>query len=196
MAKRSVKGTDLPEHILTFSFCQADGRILHVYMKHSGPTKPATDLFVFDPPTGPKELLTNTATTATPSLPPSQSYNGFREEADRNRLERRRADPEVQDGRYGFESREEEPPPPPPPAKYNDRDDDRRNDSYPRDGRRDDRPRYNGGRGGGGGGRGYSRNGGSFRRNDDRRSLYSDEIMIDPPERSRTDTRDRPRGYR
>lgn len=73
-------------------FLQADGRVLHIYMKHGPPTPRAPH--VPNIPTEPKP--------ATPDLfRPKPTYDGPREVSDRNR---RRAEPEFQDGRYGFNS--------------------------------------------------------------------------------------------
>lgn len=70
---------------------QADGRILHIYMKHgaslSTPVVPASK-----PPVTPEVDLSRN----------EPSYDSQREQYDRNR---RRADPEFQDGSYGFESK-------------------------------------------------------------------------------------------
>lgn len=46
----------------------------------------------FNPPTGPRAL----SNSQTP-------YDGLREQADRERRENRRADPQIQDGAYGFD---------------------------------------------------------------------------------------------
>jgi hypothetical protein len=48
----------------------------------------------FNPPTGPRALTNGQSNQS--------AYDGFREQADRERRENRRADPQVQDGTYGF----------------------------------------------------------------------------------------------
>ena len=138
---------------------QADGRILQVYMKVGGPTPPAALAPSKIPvePRAPRVDLTRD---------PAPSYDIQREQSDRNR---RRADPEFQDGSYGFDAREDvmdvdvdaprsdapvdvpnpessrsDPPRTDPPRseRRDDRRDDRRDSR--RDDRRDDRrePRY------------------------------------------------------
>lgn len=75
---------------------QADGRILHVYMKQGGPASPAATPV----PNAPSEPRANRKDPAHAEL----SYNVQREQSDRNR---RQADPEFQDGSYGFESKDD-----------------------------------------------------------------------------------------
>jgi hypothetical protein len=110
--------------ISTFNNQKADGRILHVYMARSGPS-----------PTGvlhrkksePTELFAAEATPALAAkvLIPEETgavggeddiemveetpYTDARQSADQDRREResRRAEPDVQDGRYGFGNRSE-----------------------------------------------------------------------------------------
>jgi len=78
-----MAGSDIP--------LQADGRILHIYMKNgassSTPVAPARK-----PPVTPHVDLSRNEST----------YDSQREQYDRNR---RRADPEFQDGSYGFDSK-------------------------------------------------------------------------------------------
>lgn len=84
--------------ISTFNNKKADGRILYVYMKVGGPTpSPALAPLRKTPiePRGPRIDLTRD---------PAPSYDIQREQSDRNR---RRADPEFQDGSYGFDARED-----------------------------------------------------------------------------------------
>jgi len=81
--------------VATDALVQADGRVLHIYMKHGPPTPIAPR--VQSTPTEPKPV--------TPDLFRAKlSYDGQRETSDRNR---RRAEPEFQDGRYGFDSTED-----------------------------------------------------------------------------------------
>ena len=75
---------------------QADGRILYVYLKQG---KITTGSGV-PPPNAPSEPKANRDVTHQDPL-----YNQQREQSDRNR---RRAEPEFQDGRYGFESKEDQ----------------------------------------------------------------------------------------
>jgi len=70
---------------------QADGRILHIYMKH-GASSSTPIAPVRKPPVTPEVDLSHN----------ESSYDSQREQYDRNR---RRADPEFQDGSYGFESK-------------------------------------------------------------------------------------------
>ncbi|KAI4211638.1 MAG: hypothetical protein LQ351_005541 [Letrouitia transgressa] len=80
--------------IATFNNKRADGRIIHVYMKQvdaqnvpdPSPTQAPSE------PRAPRVDLTKT----------EPKYDAQREQTDRNR---RRAEPEYQDGRYGFESK-------------------------------------------------------------------------------------------
>ncbi|CAD6579573.1 MAG: hypothetical protein ASARMPRED_009185 [Alectoria sarmentosa] len=84
--------------ISTFNNKKADGRILYVYMKVGGPTpSPASAPLRKTPiePRAPRIDLTHD---------PAPSYDTQREQSDRNR---RRADPEFQDGSYGFVARED-----------------------------------------------------------------------------------------
>jgi hypothetical protein len=48
----------------------------------------------FNPPTGPRSLTSGQSNQG--------AYDGFREQADRERRENRRAEPEIQDGTHGF----------------------------------------------------------------------------------------------
>lgn len=75
---------------------QADGRILHVYMKQGGPASPAATP-VPNAPSEPRAARKDTAHA-------EPSYNVQREQSDRNR---RQADPEFQDGSYGFEAQDD-----------------------------------------------------------------------------------------
>ncbi len=81
--------------LLTFE-TQADGRILHVYMKQGGPANPAATP-VPSVPSEPRVARHDLARV-------EPSYNVQREESDRNR---RQADPEFQDGSYGFEAKDD-----------------------------------------------------------------------------------------
>ncbi|MCJ1225212.1 hypothetical protein MMC12_001861 [Toensbergia leucococca] len=83
--------------VAMFNNKKADGRILHVYMKQ-GPPQPSTPAPepVRQTPTEPK--------AARPDNNPFSLYDSQREQSDRNR---RRADPEFQDGSYGFETKED-----------------------------------------------------------------------------------------
>lgn len=150
--------------LLTFTL-QADGRVLHVYMKQENTTPaittpnhpaadesraPRADLTRPDPP--PPELplqeslhsdsIRPEPTTPDPVRPGTYDYQ--REQSD---LNRRRAEPEIQDGSYGFESRDER----------MDVDMDNRRDSWRSDQRESERPRT------------------VVRTRDDRR-LYSDDL--------------------
>ncbi|KAK2759380.1 hypothetical protein FQN54_002858 [Arachnomyces sp. PD_36] len=123
--------------IATFNNQKADGRVLHVRMKAGGAsTTPAES--TFNPPTGPRD---------------QSNFNGQREQADRERRERK-AEPQIQDGSYGFDDRRAQPQRRP-----------QQNDNS-----RDTRRSY-GGRGAG------SRDG------EGQNGLYSDEMMIDEPSR-------------
>ena len=149
-AWRIVHRLPIPELIPEI---QADGRILQVYMKVGGSTPPP-------PPPAPaprKTPIEPKAPRVDLTRDPAPSYDTQREQSDRNR---RRADPEFQDGSYGFDAREDvmdvdmdaprsdapvdvpqpdssrsDPPRTDPPR--SERRDDRRDDR--RDGRRDER---------------------------------------------------------
>ncbi|KAL9073746.1 MAG: hypothetical protein Q9161_002784 [Pseudevernia consocians] len=84
--------------ISTFNNKKADGRILYVYMKVGGPTP--------SPAVAPvrKTPIERRAPPIDLTHDPAPSYNTQREQSDRNR---RRADPEFQDGSYGFDARED-----------------------------------------------------------------------------------------
>ncbi|KAL8723747.1 MAG: hypothetical protein Q9225_000042 [Loekoesia sp. 1 TL-2023] len=106
--------------IATFNNKRADGRLLHVYMKVGKPSTlpkpPSQDLSRNessrdDPPYN--ETPHNQPPRNAPSEPKAarvdltyedNSYDKQREQSDRNR---RRAEPEFQDGSYGFEARED-----------------------------------------------------------------------------------------
>ena len=77
---------------------QADGRILYVYMKVGGPTPSPAFVPLRKTPTEPK------APRVDLTRDPAPSYDTQREQSDRNR---KRADPEFQDGSYGFDARED-----------------------------------------------------------------------------------------
>ncbi|KAA6412908.1 MAG: hypothetical protein FRX48_03901 [Lasallia pustulata] len=84
--------------IATFNNQKADGRILHVHMKHaaSAPAPPAAPVRAV--PTGPRATR--------PDLIRAESaYNSQREQSDRDR---RRAEPEFQDGSYGLGGRDDD----------------------------------------------------------------------------------------
>ncbi|KAL8943988.1 MAG: hypothetical protein Q9216_000697 [Gyalolechia sp. 2 TL-2023] len=112
--------------IATFNNKRADGRLLHVYLKVGKPTSP-TKQPAHEPPRNseyaPKDLprddllLTENPSSEPPRNAPSEpkasrtdltyeenSYSKQREQSDRNR---RRAEPEFQDGSYGFEKKED-----------------------------------------------------------------------------------------
>ena len=77
---------------------QADGRILYVYMKVGGPTPSTISAPLRKTPNDPR------APRVDLTRDPAPSYDAQREQSDRNR---RRADPEFQDGSYGFDVRED-----------------------------------------------------------------------------------------
>ena len=108
--------------ISTFNNQKADGRILHVFMARSGPAAAGalhrkkseqTELFMADPAPAPpaKELIPeeNGAVDGGDDIEMAEEtpYADARQSADQDRREResRRAEPDVQDGRYGFEGR-------------------------------------------------------------------------------------------
>ncbi|KAG8530028.1 uncharacterized protein KY384_005510 [Bacidia gigantensis] len=78
----------------TFNNKKADGRMLHVYMKSGGPTPTANGSL----PRKTEKEQTASTIDLTQSDPPS-AYDRQREQSDRSR---RRAEPAIQDGRYGF----------------------------------------------------------------------------------------------
>ena len=107
--------------ISTFNNQKADGRILHVFMARSGPSAAGalhskksepTELFVTDPTPTPatKELLPEETGAVDGGddidMVEETPYTDARQSADQDRREResRHAEPDVQDGRYGFES--------------------------------------------------------------------------------------------
>ncbi len=77
---------------------QADGRILYVYMKVGGPTPSPAFAPLRKTPIEPRAPPVDLTHDSAPS------YDTQREQSDRNR---RRADPEFQDGSYGFDARED-----------------------------------------------------------------------------------------
>ena len=80
---------------------QADGRILHIYMKTTGgPSNGPPSAPLRKVPTEPK-LETSVDAIRNEQ---SASYNSQREQVDRQR----RAEPEFQDGSYGFAAKEDE----------------------------------------------------------------------------------------
>jgi hypothetical protein len=109
--------------ISTFNNEKADGRILHVFMARSGPSAAGvphrkksepTELFASDPAPAqaPKELMPeeNSAMDGGDvEMVEETPYADARQSADQERREResRRAEPDVQDGRYGFGGRSE-----------------------------------------------------------------------------------------
>jgi hypothetical protein len=107
--------------VQTFNNEKADGRILHVYLKH-GSSSPATrqlksELSVTNanpiPAAGSKDLFDTTMDQSDDvEMATEISYNNAREVADQDRRNRedRRADSDIQDGRFGFTNgREQEP---------------------------------------------------------------------------------------
>lgn len=62
-------------------------------MKAGGASSVPTEPAAFNPPTGPRDQT---------------AFNGLREQADRERRERK-AEPQIQDGRYGFDDRRAQP---------------------------------------------------------------------------------------
>ena len=83
----------------TKSNLQADGRILHVYMKEGGPSPGNDSASVRRETVTPKENRIDLTPNETMS-----SHNSRREQSDRQR----RANPEFQDGSYGFGTKEDE----------------------------------------------------------------------------------------
>ncbi|OJD21657.1 hypothetical protein ACJ73_07002 [Blastomyces percursus] len=81
--------------VARFNNQKADGRILHVRIKPGLPP----------PPQIPAE--TNTGRLRHQRSQPI--FDSLREQADRERREQRRADPQIQDGRYGFDDRSQQP---------------------------------------------------------------------------------------
>lgn len=150
--------------LLTFTL-QADGRVLHVYMKqeHTTPIIPSPNHSAANETRGPRANTTRSAPpppelphqetprtesirpeTITPNPVRPDTYDFQREPSDRNR---RRAEPEIQDGSYGFEPREEQ----------IDVDMDDRRDSWRNDPRESDKPK-------------------NIARTRDDRRLYSDDL--------------------
>ncbi|MCJ1431091.1 hypothetical protein MMC27_000441 [Xylographa pallens] len=152
--------------IATFNNQKADGRTLHVYMKNGAPEPipaivPTTSAPIRATPTEPRAAR------------PAFERPGSTRDLSTGERNGRRADPEFQDGRYGFDAQEEK-----MDIDVVERREDRRED------RRDDRRDLGRGRDGGRGidlGRG--RDGG---RGSDNRGLYSDDLY----------SRSRGRGYR
>lgn len=146
---------------------KADGRILHVYMKTGGPSPGPAFTSIRKAPTPRIDLTRND----------TPSYDSQREQSDR----RRRADPEFQDGSYGFEAKDDtmdvdmDAPAPAAPAPAN--------VSAPRsdrrDYRRDDRRAYEAPRDYGRGRSYYDRDRDSGRPRNDQR-LYSDDMYPRP----------------
>ncbi|MCJ1281300.1 hypothetical protein MMC26_000618 [Xylographa opegraphella] len=152
--------------ISTFNNQKADGRTLHVYMKN-GPPEPIP---AFVPTTSAPIRVTPTEPRA---ARPAIERSGSPRDIPIGERSGRRAEPEFQDGRYGFDAQEEE-----MDIDVEERREERRGD------RRDDRRDLGRGRDGRRGidlGRG--REGG---RGSDNRGLYSDDIY----------SRSRGRGYR
>jgi len=146
------------ENVVTsFHNTMADGRILSMRLKV--PNATAADQSDFNPPTGPR----------------SQShihspFNASREQADHGRRESRRADPQVQDGSYGFDPQNGQPQS--RDSRGSSRYRNQRDDNYRRDG-------YNG-RGGRGRNRDRDRDG-DIKMDDQKTGLYSDEMISDRP---------------
>jgi len=97
----------------TFNNQKADGRMLHVYLKQGSPSprmrQMKTDPALAVPETTPagttKDLFDTTVSQADDiEMSTEAANNNAREVADQDRRNReeRRADPDVQDGRYGF----------------------------------------------------------------------------------------------
>ncbi|KAM0800017.1 hypothetical protein BDR22DRAFT_274493 [Usnea florida] len=84
--------------ISTFNNKKADGRILYVYMKVGGPAPSPAFAPLRKTPVEAK------APRIDLTRDPAPSYDTQREQSDRNR---RRAEPEFQDGSYGFDARED-----------------------------------------------------------------------------------------
>ena len=83
---------------------QADGRLLHVYMKGAPPT-PAPPPTVTQSQQIPPQAIPTEPKASRPDITRAEfSYDNQREYSDRNR---RRADPDFQDGSYGFGARDE-----------------------------------------------------------------------------------------
>lgn len=143
--------------VANFNNRKADGRILSLRMKPTPAESLIQDSNAFNPPTGPRALQSS-----------QSSYNGLREQADRERRQNRRAEPQVQDGSYGF--------------------------SYGGNPRYNNR-RANGYYNGRGGSRAFSSNGGDTGHEEkgEEKGLYSDEMMIDAPAQG---SRNKGRGYR
>jgi hypothetical protein len=143
---------------------KADGRILDIRMKPAAVVQTSTP---FNPPTGPRDATSLQRTT-------QSSFNNMRELADRERRENRRAEPQIQDGRYGFgdelERRQDDKPHNP---HYGNRQED-----Y---GQRDSRDSYNGSwrtrnrYGSANGSRG------TIRHENEETGLYSDQMITDEP---------------
>ncbi|OJD16248.1 hypothetical protein AJ78_03585 [Emergomyces pasteurianus Ep9510] len=129
-----------------FNNQKADGRILHIRIK-PGPPPLLSQI--------PAELTQQQHHQTRLRHHPSQPiFDNQREQADRERREQRRADPQIQDGRYGF--------------------DDLSQQQQPNGGGASSARGGGGQRGGGGSGR--NRNAGNGNT-----GLYSDEMVIDEP---------------
>ncbi|EGE78693.1 hypothetical protein RJZ56_000721 [Blastomyces dermatitidis] len=88
------EGSGAESVVARFNNQKADGRILHVRIKPG----------LQPPPQIPAE--TNTGRLRHHRSQPT--FDSLREQADRERREQRRADPQVQDGRYGFDDRSQQ----------------------------------------------------------------------------------------
>jgi hypothetical protein len=128
-------------------------------MRLKMPSATTTDQNDFNPPTGPR----------------SQSnihspFNTSREQVEHGRRENRRANPQIQDGSYGFDPQNGQPQS--RDSRGSSRYHNQRDDNYRRDG-------YNG-RGGRGRNRDRDRDG-DIKMDDQKTGLYSDEMISDRP---------------
>ncbi|KKZ63779.1 hypothetical protein EMCG_01883 [[Emmonsia] crescens] len=133
--------------VARFNNQKADGRILHIRIK-PGPPPPA--------PRIPAEINQQQQQTRLRHHRPQPIFDNLREQADRERREQRRADPQIQDGRYGF--------------------DDTSRQQHDKGGANSARG-GEGQRGGGGSGRNLNAGNGNT-------GLYSDQMVIDEPGRN------------
>ncbi|KAK2811699.1 hypothetical protein FQN50_002045 [Emmonsiellopsis sp. PD_5] len=124
--------------VARFNNQKADGRILNIRIEPNAQIPPHLTA-----PKAPRHMQ---------QQPPPSPFDNSREQADRERREHRRADPQIQDGRYGFA--------------------DGRQDLYDNNSASGGRDRRGAGRwGGSGSGRGQ---------NEDK-GLYSDQMIVDEP---------------
>ncbi|OXV06578.1 hypothetical protein Egran_05648 [Elaphomyces granulatus] len=140
--------------VASFHNTMADGRILSMRLKVPSATSTGSESD-FNPPTGPRA---------------QSNFNASREQTDHGRRENRRADPQIQDGSYGFDPQNGQPQS--RDGRGGSRYNNQRDDNYRRD-------RHNG-RGGRGRNRDRDRDG-DIKMEDQKPGLYSDEMIAKGP---------------